>query len=71
MQRLLNEPCSLVTDDNHSEPQVIIMAPTRELAVQIHTNVKKLSRGTWISSLVCYGGTSVSHQKNQVLVSLS
>lgn len=69
MQTLLNEPHSLVKDNNHSEPQVVIMAPTRELAIQINTIVKKLSRGTKISSLVCYGGTSVCHQKNQVLVS--
>lgn len=59
----------LIKDNNHSEPYVIIMAPTRELAVQIHTVVVKLCRGTEISSLVCYGGTSVSHQKNQVIVS--
>lgn len=45
------------------------MAPTRELAVQIKMVVMKLARGTGISSLVCYGGTLVSHQKNQILVS--
>lgn len=63
------EPHKLVIDDNHSEPQVIIMAPTRELAVQIKTVVTKLSRGTGILSLLCYGGTLVRHQKNQILVS--
>lgn len=63
------EPRKLVKDNNHSEPQVIIMAPTRELAVQIKCVVMKLSRGTGIISLLCYGGTLVSHQKNQILVS--
>jgi superfamily II DNA/RNA helicase len=63
------EPHPIVKDIDHCEPQVIIMAPTRELAVQIKSVVLKLSRGTMISSLVCYGGTLVSHQKNQILVS--
>jgi len=63
------DPRILVKDRNHSEPQVVIMAPTRELAVQIKMVVLKLTRGTGISSLVCYGGTLVSHQKNQILVS--
>lgn len=63
------DPQILVKDRNHSEPQVVIMAPTRELAVQIKTVVLKLTRGTGISSFVCYGGTLVSHQKNKILVS--
>ncbi|XP_025419040.1 ATP-dependent RNA helicase vasa-like isoform X2 [Sipha flava] len=67
LQKLLMEPHPIVKDIDHCEPQVIIMAPTRELAVQIKSVVLKLSRGTMISSLVCYGGTLVSHQKNQIL----
>ncbi|XP_025204737.1 ATP-dependent RNA helicase vasa-like isoform X2 [Melanaphis sacchari] len=67
IQKLLMDPQKLVNDSNHSEPQVVIMAPTRELAVQIQIVVLKLSRGTGISSFVCYGGTLVSYQKNQVL----
>lgn len=63
------EPRPLIKDNNHSEPQVIIVAPTRELVIQIKTVVMKLSRGTGISSLVCYGGTLVSYQKNNILVS--
>lgn len=63
------EPRPIIKDINHSEPQVIIMAPTRELAVQIKSVVLKLTRGTMISSLVCYGGTSVDHQKHQIIVS--
>lgn len=70
IQKLLMEPCTLIKDNNHSEPQVIIMAPTRELAIQIKTVVMKLSRGTGITSLICYGGTLVSHQKNEILVSV-
>ncbi|XP_022178437.1 ATP-dependent RNA helicase vasa-like isoform X2 [Myzus persicae] len=67
VQKLLMDPQILVKDSNHSEPQVVIMAPTRELAVQIKMVVLKLTRGTGISSFVCYGGTLVSHQKNKIL----
>jgi len=63
------DPRPLVKDSDHSEPQVVIMAPTRELAVQIKMVVLKLTRGTGISSFVCYGGTLVSYQKNKILVS--
>lgn len=45
------------------------MAPTRELSRQIRMVVLTLTKDTGISTLVCYGGTLVSHQKNQVLVS--
>lgn len=63
------EPHTLIKDSNHSEPQVVIMAPTRELAIQIKNVVMKLTRGTGISTVFCYGGTLVSHQKDQILVS--
>ncbi|KAL5240072.1 hypothetical protein ACI65C_007482 [Semiaphis heraclei] len=67
VQKLLMDPQILVKDSLHSEPQVVIMAPTRELAVQIKMVVLKLTRGTGISSFVCYGGTLVSHQKDKIL----
>lgn len=66
---LIEKPRTLITNTDHCEPQVIIISPTRELAVQIYTVVLKLIRGTGISSLVCYGGTLVSYQKNKLLVS--
>lgn len=69
IQKLLMEPHALIKNSNHSEPQVLIMVPTRELAIQIKNVVMKLTRGTGISSLFCYGGTSVSYQKNRILVS--
>lgn len=63
------EPRPLMKNSKPSEPQVIIMAPTRELVVQIKNVVVKLSRGTGISALFCYGGTLVSHQKHKIRVS--
>ncbi|GAB1600394.1 probable ATP-dependent RNA helicase DDX4 isoform X2 [Argonauta hians] len=43
-------------------PQVLIVAPTRELAVQIFMDTRKFAYGTSIRSAVVYGGTSVSSQ---------
>ncbi|KAK0233495.1 P-loop containing nucleoside triphosphate hydrolase protein [Armillaria fumosa] len=41
------------------ETQAIILAPTRELATQIHTVVVALGDYTDITSLACVGGTSI------------
>ncbi|VVC37963.1 Helicase superfamily 1/2, ATP-binding domain,Helicase, C-terminal,P-loop containing nucleoside [Cinara cedri] len=67
LHMLIEKPNKLLINSNHCEPQVLIIAPTRELAVQIHTVVIKLARGTGISTSVCYGGTLVNYQKNQIL----
>lgn len=55
-------------DENHCEPQVLIMAPTRELVVQIRDCVYKFAKGTHIKCGLLYGGTSVIHQKEKILV---
>lgn len=39
-----------------SGPEVLILAPTRELASQIHDSVKTFARGTKINSSVIFGG---------------
>ena len=60
---------SLLTSDTLSRgggagatcPEVIIMSPTRELAVQIKDEARKFCRGSHIRCLAAYGGTSVSH----------
>ncbi|XP_052822255.1 ATP-dependent RNA helicase DDX4 isoform X1 [Octopus bimaculoides] len=43
-------------------PEILIVAPTRELAVQIFMDTRKFAYGTSIRSAVVYGGTSVSSQ---------
>lgn len=42
--------------------QVLIVAPTRELAVQINDELKSFARGLRIFSVCCVGGTSISAQ---------
>lgn len=48
------------------EPLAIILAPTRELAIQIHNEARKFAHGTIIRSVVIYGGTSVGYQSRQL-----
>lgn len=43
-------------------PSALIIAPTRELAVQIFLESRKFSFGSHLRTVVIYGGVSVSHQ---------
>lgn len=42
--------------------QVLIMAPTRELAIQINDEFQKLAKGYRLFSTVCVGGTNIHPQ---------
>ncbi|XP_060518718.1 ATP-dependent RNA helicase vasa isoform X2 [Cylas formicarius] len=56
-----------VRDGDTAQPKVVIVSPTRELAIQIHEQAKKFAHNSIVKTVVAYGGTSVTHQKNQVL----
>ncbi|MBV7434275.1 DEAD/DEAH box helicase [Cardiobacteriaceae bacterium TAE3-ERU3] len=45
-------------------PWAIVLAPTRELAIQIKKDADLLGRYTGLKSLAVYGGTNIEHQKN-------
>lgn len=46
--------------------KVLIMAPTRELAVQIESEFKIFARGTRLYSALCIGGASIHRQKQSL-----
>ncbi len=46
----------------HWDEKTLIMAPTRELATQIHDELKAFSRGLGIYSAVCVGGANMGLQ---------
>ena len=57
------------------EPQALILTPTRELALQVAEEIRKIGKGKRIYTLAIYGGTSIDrqinflkHKKNQVVV---
>jgi len=49
-----------------AEPGAVIMAPTRELAIQIHNEARKFATGSVLNVVVVYGGTTSRSQINQL-----
>ena len=47
-------------------PQALVVAPTRELALQVTSMIETLGQFMNIQVLTVYGGTSYSHQLNQL-----
>ena len=45
-----------------ARPYVLILVPTRELAIQVYNEMVDLSSGTWIQPGALYGGTSRKEQ---------
>jgi ATP-dependent RNA helicase RhlE len=52
-----------LTFSDQRGPRVLIIAPTRELVLQITEEVKKLTKYTSIRSMAVYGGTNINTQK--------
>jgi len=48
--------------ESPQKPQAIIIAPTRELAVQIKDEARKFANESMCNSVVLYGGTSTGYQ---------
>ncbi|CAG2108844.1 unnamed protein product, partial [Medioppia subpectinata] len=44
------------------EPLCVIISPTRELAIQIHTEAVKFAKGSIVKPCLVYGGTSSGYQ---------
>lgn len=53
-------------DANIRKPQVIVLAPTRELAMQIREEFYKLSFGTNLRSVAVYGGSNIRSQRESL-----
>lgn len=61
-QRLLS---SEVTQTIPGRPRVLILAPTRELAIQIHKDAGNLLEDLPLKLAICYGGKAYEEQKRQ------
>jgi ATP-dependent RNA helicase RhlE len=48
------------------EPRMVVLAPTRELAVQIADEARKLARFTNLRIATIYGGVSINHQTEEL-----
>ncbi|NEX22597.1 DEAD/DEAH box helicase [Thiorhodococcus mannitoliphagus] len=64
MQRLLSRPAQQA--EGRCRPRALILAPTRELAVQIHADTQLLGRHTGLRTMVVYGGTGYQQQRDEL-----
>ncbi|MCL1138460.1 DEAD/DEAH box helicase [Shewanella pneumatophori] len=63
LQLLLDKP---VNNAPTKRASVLVLTPTRELAVQVNSNVSQYAVNTDISSLVIYGGVSIDAQATKL-----
>ena len=63
-QRLLTTPPRPGRRPN--QPRALVVAPTRELAVQIHKDAEVLGRHSGLSMTVVYGGENYDKQRDEV-----
>jgi len=49
-----------------ARPTALILAPTRELVMQIHEEAKKFAYRSWVRPAVVYGGADIGSQMRQV-----
>ncbi len=63
-KKLLTEPA-----DEHrkpNQPRALILAPTRELAIQIHKDAELIGSQTGLKTVLVYGGTGYDSQQNDI-----
>ena len=66
IHRLLTVEAKLIPEGFTSAPRALIVAPTRELAVQIEKDAKPLLKHTDLKMTVVYGGTNYDAQRDAV-----
>ncbi len=64
MNRLLTTPA--VADRKDSDPRALIIAPTRELAIQIEKDAQAIGRHTGLRVALIYGGVDYDKQRQQL-----
>ncbi|KAA0071777.1 DEAD/DEAH box helicase [Rhodanobacter sp. T12-5] len=64
MNRLLTTPA--VAERKDSDPRALIIAPTRELAIQIEKDAKAIGRHTGLRVALIYGGVDYDKQRQQL-----
>lgn len=64
MNRLLTTPA--VADRKDSDPRALIIAPTRELAIQIDKDAQSIGRHTGLKTALIYGGVDYDKQRQQL-----
>lgn len=66
LHHLLTHPAAKSHPSQPTQPRALILAPTRELAMQIHQDALVLAKHTDFSLALVYGGTGYEEQKEQL-----
>jgi ATP-dependent RNA helicase RhlB len=66
MHHLLRYTEAPPPEAGHTDPRAIILAPTRELAIQIDRDAQDLGRHTGLRSGLAYGGTGYESQRRRL-----
>ncbi|GLQ49106.1 DEAD/DEAH box helicase [Dyella flava] len=64
MNRLLTQPA--VAERKDSDPRALVIAPTRELAIQIEKDAKNIGRYTGLRTALIYGGVDYDKQRQML-----
>ncbi|MGF1642711.1 MAG: ATP-dependent RNA helicase RhlB [Thiotrichales bacterium] len=64
LQHLIDHPAP--PNRHSSQPRAMVLAPTRELAIQIHADAEKLNRHTGFVLGLVYGGVDYEKQRQQL-----
>ncbi|NII11983.1 DEAD/DEAH box helicase [Oleiagrimonas sp. C23AA] len=64
MNRLLTEPAMAERKD--ADPRALVIAPTRELAIQIEKDAAAIGRHTGLRTALIYGGVDYEKQRQQL-----
>jgi len=62
--KLLTQPAAEHRKPN--QPRALILAPTRELAIQIHKDAQLIGKNTGLKLALIYGGTDYDQQKQSI-----
>ncbi|HET7924289.1 MAG TPA: DEAD/DEAH box helicase [Rhodanobacteraceae bacterium] len=64
LNRLLTKPA--MADRKSTDPRAVILAPTRELAIQIDKDFRNIGRDTGLTSALIYGGVDYEKQRDSL-----
>lgn len=66
IQRVLTRQAEPGGDNLQRQPKIFILAPTRELAIQISNDAEVLARHTGLKVALAYGGTGYEQQRKTI-----
>lgn len=66
MLPILNSIMNDNDDASNGRPLCLIVAPTRELVIQIFEEARKFANASWVKVAIAYGGTASRHQSDNI-----